>query len=61
MICAANNQIFYINMKGISYVIKRFEIWLNGITAPFTYSTVGFPNLLCKPFPCFLLFCKCYF
>ena len=29
MVCAADNQIFYINIKGIGYIIKRFEVWLN--------------------------------
>ena len=58
--CATNNQIFYINIKGIGYIIKRFEVWLNRITTPFTYGTIGFPNLFCKPFSGFLLFCENY-
>ena len=60
MVCAADNQIFYINIKGIGYIIKRFEVWLNRITTPFTYGTIGFPNLFCKPFSGFLLFCENY-
>jgi|GEM_PF-5149866 len=50
MVCAADNQIFYINIKGIGYIIKRFKVGLNRITAPFTYSAIGFSNLFCKPF-----------
>lgn len=61
MVCTTNNQIFHINIKGIGYVIKCLEVRLNRITTPFTHSTVGFSNLLCKPFPCFLLLCKYYF
>ena len=61
MVYTADNQILHINIKGIGYIIKRFKVWLNRITTPFTYSTIGFSNLFCKPFSCFLLFCKYHF
>lgn len=54
----ADNQILYINIKNFGYIIKSFKVWLNGVTTPFTYSTIRFSNLFCKPFPCFLLFDK---
>lgn len=31
MICTADNQIFYINIKSIGYIIKSLEVWLNRI------------------------------
>ncbi len=61
MVGAANNQILHINIKGIGYIIKRFKVWLNRITTPFTYGTIGFSNLFCKPFSGFLLFSEYYF
>ncbi len=53
MVSAADNQVFHINIKGIGYIIKRFKVWLNRITAPFTYSTIGLPICSASHFPVF--------
>ena len=61
MVCAADNQIFTSILRALAISLSVFKVWLNRITAPFTYSTIGFSNLFSKPFSCFLLFCEYYF